>query len=150
MGGTELHRGGKCSNCGLRHLRNIAVDAIAVRDEKEIVLIMRGNEPEPGKWALPGGLLDWDEDAGGAVLRELYEETGLSGKLGRFVGVYSDPKRDRFQRLTIVYEVLISGGTLRAGDDALDARWFSFKKLPKLAADHNKIIRDYLQVSDGV
>ena len=57
--------------------------------------------------------------------------------------MYSDPGRDTFQRVTIVYEVLVSEEALRASDDALDAKWFSFDKLPRLAADHNRIIEDY-------
>ena len=142
MGKVILTRGEKCPHCGHRYLRNIAVDAVAVRDGK-VVLIKRGNEPQKGFWALPGGLLDWDEDDREAVLRELEEETGLTGKLGRFVGIYSDPKRDTFQRTTIVYEVLVSGGTLRASSDTLDARWFVLDTIPKLAADHNRIIEDY-------
>jgi 8-oxo-dGTP diphosphatase len=135
-------RGDKCRHCGVQYLRNIAVDAVGLREEK-LVLIKRGKHPDKGKWALPGGLLDWDESAKEAVVRELFEETGLSGKLGKFVGVYSDPERDKLQRVTIVYEVLVSKEKLQAGDDALDARWFSFEKLPKLAFDHNKIIEDY-------
>lgn len=61
------------------------------------------------------------------------------------MGVYSDPDRDSFQRVTIVYEVLVTKGRLHAGDDVMDARWFSLAKLPELAADHNKIVRDYRQ-----
>jgi len=139
----RVRRGDKCPHCGKRHLRNIAVDAVAVRDGK-VALIKRGNEPDRGKWALPGGLLDWDESASEAVLRELAEETGLTGKLGMFMGVYSDPKRDSLQRVTIVYEVLISDGRLKASDDATDARWYSPDGLPTLAADHSKILADYL------
>jgi 8-oxo-dGTP diphosphatase len=140
-----VKRGEKCSCCGKRYSRRMAADAVAVRGKRQIVLVKRGNEPDRGKWALPGGLLDWDESAEEAVVRELHEETGLTGKLGRFVGVYSDPARDKFQRVTIVYEVLVTGGRLQAGDDALDAKWFSFDKLPKLAVDHNRIVGDYIR-----
>ena len=142
MGTVKLKWGEKCGICGNRYLRNVAVDAVAVRDGK-VLLIKRGNEPDRGKWALPGGLLDWNEQVGEATLREFTEETGFLGKLGRFVGIYSDPKRDLFQRVAAVYEVVITGGMLRFGDDALDAKWFRLNGLPKLAADHNGIIKDY-------
>ena len=55
------------------------MDAVGVRDGK-VLLIKRGNEPDKGKWALPGGLLDWDESASTAVLRELAEEAGAKGR----------------------------------------------------------------------
>lgn len=66
---VRLRRGEKCPHCGERYLRNIAVDAIAVGNSREIALIKRGTKPDRGKWALPGGLLDWDEDAREAVVR---------------------------------------------------------------------------------
>lgn len=144
MGAVHLKRGEKCQACGIRYLRNLAVDAVAVYRGK-VALIKRGNEPQKGWWALPGGLLDWDEPVEEAILREFQEETGLVGKLGRFVGVYSDPKRDRWQRVTIVYEVKVVGGKLQSGTDALDAQWFSINALPELAADHRKIIEDYIR-----
>lgn len=140
-----IRRGERCPHCGRRYLRNVAVDAVAVRDG-EVALVKRRNPPDEGKWALPGGLLDWDESGSDAVLRELAEETGLTGSLGRFVGVYSEPDRDEFQRVTIVYEVQVTGGELRARDDALDARWCSFDELPELAADHRAILADYRQM----
>ncbi|OGY17791.1 MAG: hypothetical protein A2900_06135 [Candidatus Chisholmbacteria bacterium RIFCSPLOWO2_01_FULL_50_28] len=145
MGTVRLQRGEKCGVCGNRYLRNIAVDGLAVSDGK-VLLIKRGNEPDRGKWALPGGLLDWDEDAEEAVLREFSEEAGLSGRVGKFLGVYSDPRRDTLQRVTVVYEVLIIGGVLQFGDDALEAKWFALDELPRLAFDHNRIVEDYLRV----
>lgn len=140
-----IRRGEKCKKCGQRHLRDVAVDAVVVQDKK-ILLIKRGNKPDKAKWALPGGLLEWDESTEEAVVRELQEETGLVGSLGRFIGVYSNPKRDDHQRVTIVYEVIVQEDDLEAGGDAEDARWFSVFGLPELAADHNKIVEDYLKI----
>jgi len=142
MGVIGLKRGEKCGVCGNRYLRNIAVDGLAVRGGK-VLLIKRGNEPDRGMWALPGGLLDWDETISEAVIREFTEETGIEGNLGSFVGIYSDPRRDCFQRVTVVYEVKVTGEKPCRGSDALDARWFSIDTLPQLAADHRKIIEDY-------
>jgi 8-oxo-dGTP diphosphatase len=63
--------------------------AAAVVVHEACVLIVRRSTTEsflPGRWGVPCGKLDQDETAERAVLRELYEETGLSGSVARFVG----------------------------------------------------------------
>ena len=62
--------------------------------ELRVLLIRRGNEPFKGKWALPGGFMDMDEDAETCARRELEEETGL--KVVNFEQLYafSDVDRD--------------------------------------------------------
>ncbi len=144
----QLKHGEKCDHCGLRYVRDVAADAIAVADGK-IALIKRSKEPSKGMWALPGGMLDWDESAEEAVVREFEEETSLKGKLGRFVGVYSDPNRDSFQRVAVVYEVVVVGGKLNASDDAADAKWFPLDDLPELAVDHGKMVEDYKRIVES-
>ena len=54
--------------------------AIAIIDGK-ILLVKRANPPEVGKWSIPGGHVLVNESLEHAVERELYEETGLRGKM---------------------------------------------------------------------
>jgi len=65
------------------------------------LLVRRG---DTGKWALPGGTLEWGETFRSAIARELEEETGAKLlSLGALLGVYSAPERDpRFHAITIV------------------------------------------------
>lgn len=63
--------------------------AAAVVIHKDHVLIIRRSRSEgflPGRWGVPCGKIDEGESAQQAVLRELHEETGLSGSEARWVG----------------------------------------------------------------
>ncbi len=111
----------------------------------KVLLIKRGNEPYKGKWAVPGGFVDMDEELEDAVVRELEEETGLSGvhleQMHTFGTVGRDP---RGRQITIVF-LGIAGENqtkLKAGDDAAQAEWFDIDELPEdMAFDHDEVIR---------
>ena len=51
---------------------SIAVDGILIKNNK-ILLIKRKNEPFKGKWALPGGFVEYGERVEEAVSREFEE-----------------------------------------------------------------------------
>jgi 8-oxo-dGTP diphosphatase len=122
----------------------LTVDGILVVESK-LLLVRRGREPEKGKLALPGGIVEYGERTEDAVVRELKEETGVDTKPVRLLGVYSNPGRDpRGHFITIAYVLDRIGGDLRAGDDAADAVFISIKQLPVLAFDHSKIVKDFL------
>ena len=123
----------------------ITTDGIIIKD-KEILLIKRKNSPFQGKWALPGGFVEYGETTEDAVKREVNEETGLNTRIKNLAGVYSDPNRDpRGHTITVVYILEIINGHIVAEDDACEAKFFNVKKLPDLSFDHSKIISDVLK-----
>jgi 8-oxo-dGTP diphosphatase len=123
----------------------LTVDGVLIEDGK-ILLIKRGREPFKGKWALPGGFVEYGERVEDAVIREFREETGIEAEIISLLGVYSDPNRDpRGHTVSIVYLLKRKGGELKGGDDASEARFFSLDNLPELAFDHDKIIRDAVE-----
>ncbi len=120
----------------------LTVDGIIIKN-KMILLIKRGNEPFRGQWALPGGFVEYGETTEEAVIREVQEETGITGTIPKILGVYSDPKRDpRGHTISIVYLLSIARGNPRAGSDAEGIDFFDLNDLPRLAFDHEKIIKD--------
>ena len=124
---------------------SITADGILIKDN-QILLVQRKNEPFKGKWALPGGFVEYGEKTEETVVREVFEETGLKTKIRGLAGVYSDPKRDpRGHTITVAYVLEMSGGRLEAGDDASDVKFFKVNKLPVLSFDHKVIINEAVQ-----
>jgi 8-oxo-dGTP diphosphatase len=124
---------------------SITADGILIKN-KQILLVKRKNKPFKGKWALPGGFVEYEERTEDTVIREVFEETGLKTKINQLAGVYSDPDRDpRGHTITVAYILDIIGGELVAGDDASDVKFFNVKELPDLSFDHNKIINEVFQ-----
>jgi 8-oxo-dGTP diphosphatase len=132
--------------------RNPAVtaDLIVIRQKRnrlEFLAIERGNEPFKGMFALPGGHINYGQETlEEAGIRELYEETGLAARKRdlRLIGTYSWPARDpRGHYVTAAYAVLKYKGEPKAGDDAKNLIWLPLNNPPKLAFDHDEIVRDY-------
>lgn len=124
----------------------ITVDAIILHGETEgIVLVKRKYNPEKGKWALPGGHLEFGESLEEAVVREVKEETNLNlGEYEQFKA-YSDPSRDpRGHYITMVFTGN-AYGELKSGDDAKEVQVFSMEEIKnmELAFDHAKILDEY-------
>ena len=114
--------------------------------ELQVLLIERGIEPFKGKWAFPGGFLNMDETAQEGALRELKEETGLENAYIEQFNTYSDPGRDPRERvITIAHYALVRIQEVKGGDDAAKAQWFPIDKVPQLAFDHDKILRDAMR-----
>lgn len=111
-----------------------------------VLLIERGIEPYKGKWAFPGGFLNMDETAEEGALRELMEETGLENAYIEQFNTYSELDRDPRERvITIAHYALVRIQEVKGGDDAAKAQWFPIDKVPQLAFDHDKILRDAMR-----
>jgi 8-oxo-dGTP diphosphatase len=123
----------------------VTVDIVifTIRDGRlKLLLIRRAGEPYRGKWALPGGFVEMDEDLEQAARRELEEETGVSGVYLEQLYTFGRPDRDPRERvITIAYYALIPSDKLqlRAATDAEAVGWFGMEELPPLAFDHSEI-----------
>lgn len=105
----------------------LCVGGLAYDSAGRLLLIRRGNEPGRGLWSVPGGRVEVGEDDAAALMREMAEETGLAVAPGRLIG-----RVTRGPYLIADYACTVLGGELRAGDDALDARWCSAADLTAL------------------
>ena len=124
----------------------VTTDAILVSPLKKVLLIERGREPFKGTWALPGGFVDMDESLETACKRELEEETGIQIQELKQFKAYGDVNRDpRHRTISVVFYALADTEIEpKAGDDAVNARWFALTDLPELAFDHGKILEEFM------
>ncbi len=112
------------------------VSCILMR-EREVLLVKRGNHPYKGKWCLPSGFAETGESIQAAALRELEEETGLQGKITSLVDVDSTKNYFYGDLIFHTFEVEPTGGILKAGDDAVEVKYFSIHETPGLAFKSN-------------
>ncbi len=123
---------------------------VAVDSKDRMVLVKRSVEPKKGFWCLPGGFIELGETPEQAALRELKEETGLSGRINMLLGVTSSSNVQYQTVLVVGYLVTSYSGILRAGDDASDVACFRTDELPEIAFDsHLKFIRTYHAIYIG-
>lgn len=117
----------------------IAVGAI-LRDAGRVLLVRRANPPSRGLWAVPGGRVEPGETLEAAVRREVAEETGLTVRVDRFLGVAERDDPAAGVRWIIVEFAVSTGSTDQppvAGDDAAEAAWFDEATL----ADEPDVVR---------
>ncbi|MDQ2584811.1 NUDIX hydrolase [Saccharothrix yanglingensis] len=105
-----------------RDLRIRCVGGIAHDPTGRLLLVRRGNPPGEGLWSIPGGRVEQGESDETAVVRELEEETGLSVTVGALIGSVTRPGPRGLYEIHD-YACQVRSGTLRPGDDAVDARW---------------------------
>ena len=127
----------------------VTADCIVITKEAEpkVLLIERGDDPFKGCWAFPGGFMNMDETTEQCAIRELEEETGLKVSKVHQIGAYSKVDRDpRGRTVTVAYLAIVDVSmTVKGQDDAANAEWWSLSALPKLAFDHDEIMRDAIK-----
>lgn len=132
----------------------VTVDAVVLTmqaGELHALVVSRGSEPFKGRWALPGGFVDPDEDLCPALVRELAEETSIDVEPRQLkqLGAYGRPDRDpRMRTVSVAYLAVLLDHPAEpvGGDDADDAKWnpvtWLLAEPDRLAFDHGEILRD--------
>ena len=114
------------------------LSAYALCTDGDTILLTRiaqgATASSDGMWTLPGGGIEFGEDPRDAALRELTEETGLTGEVVELVGVdswakvFTDPRdgiTTDYHGVRILYRVDVIGGELRVevGGSSDDCAW---------------------------
>ena len=114
----------------------VAVGAV-VQHQDRILLVLRNKPPAAGEWAIPGGRVHLGETCQAAAEREVLEETGIQIRALEPILVFDSIERDetdnvRFHYVIVDFQAEYLGGRLCAGDDAGDARWFTWLEMKGL------------------
>ncbi|MEH6940175.1 NUDIX domain-containing protein [Bacillus sp. JJ664] len=114
------------------------VAGIIRNQDGEILLQNKGNGE---KWSLPAGAIEMGEAPAEAVIREVWEETGLTVIPKRLVGIfggkdfrYQYPNGHKVEYNVFMFECEVKQGELAPMDDeTVELRYFDPKEMPELA-----------------
>lgn len=109
----------------------------AIFDEHGRILLTQ--RTDNGQWCLPGGGVEAGESVAEACEREVWEETGLSVRVKRLVGVYSHPDQlavypdgNKAHIVVLHFEAEVIGGELGLSDETTDFGYFTLEEVEKL------------------
>lgn len=97
---------------------------VICRRGKRILLVAR----RESKWALPGGVLKRGEDLSNAALRELKEETRLSGKSAKYLFNFRGAQKHHH----VFFCDVSKRAKARASNEISRCRWVHVDDIPRL------------------
>jgi len=115
----------------------VGVGAVILQEGK-IILVKRRAEPGKGRWSIPGGTVHLGEKVREATIREAKEESGLEVEIvddrpmDVFDSIITDERgRTKYHFTLLEFLAKPKGGTLKAAEDAAEARWVSLEEVKK-------------------
>ena len=111
---------------------HVGVSAVVVR-AGAVLVGLRAGAHGAGTWAFPGGKLDPGEHPRAAVVRELWEETGLQAASIEPIGWTSDVFADAGLHFVTLHHLVAAEGepTRREPDKVVEWRWTPFDAVPE-------------------
>lgn len=119
----------------------------------QVLLIKRGDYPEKGKWAIPGGFVNMNESLEEGAIRKLKEETGIDNVYMEQLYSFGEVNRDPRTRVISIGNVaLISKDNINFNKEIPvdETKWFWIEKnLINSEEDTNYMVRKYLLTFEG-
>ncbi|XP_050086519.1 diphosphoinositol polyphosphate phosphohydrolase 1 [Anopheles aquasalis] len=118
---------------------------ICVRSEAEAEVLLVTSSRRPELWIVPGGGVEPEEEATLTATREVLEEAGVIGDLGRCLGVFENSEH---MHRTEVFVMVVTQELEEWEDSKTIGRkrqWFSIEEALSQLALHKPTQRTYLQ-----
>ena len=128
----------------VQDVQRVAAYGVVQRNDRVLLVRLTERTPAPGSWSLPGGGIDHGEHPADAVIRELYEETGLRGRVVDLLDVDSHFREhyldqeilERYHAVRILYRVDVDADgplTVVDADGSSDSpTWFDLDEAARL------------------
>jgi ADP-ribose pyrophosphatase YjhB (NUDIX family) len=109
-----------------------------IRNSENQLLFIR--KSEDGVWGLPAGAIEPGETPKEAVVREVFEETGLKVNLNKIVGVFGGanfrhtyPSGDQVEYLITLFTCEILEVSVATDNEISEMKYFSQAEMPNIA-----------------
>ncbi|MDW7681729.1 MAG: NUDIX hydrolase [bacterium] len=116
----------------------VGVGVVVYNEQKKVILVRRGNDPNKGLWAIPGGNVEIGEQVHLTAIRELLEECNVHIEPYDLLGVVDLILKDnngkvQYHYVLIEYLAKYVEGELKPGSDVSNTGWFAKQELSGLA-----------------
>jgi ADP-ribose pyrophosphatase YjhB (NUDIX family) len=118
--------------------------AAVIFDQDKNILLVRSTYQRFHPWGLPGGSLEYGEHPEDAVLREVWEETGLNIDIEKLLLVTTW----RPDRVGMYYLCRVTGGEFHPSDEVSEFAYFSLEALPDVRTLDIDLIRQLYKIME--